>query len=57
MYFNLFAPLIVAILFLNPLLEASIVPDYLQVGNWKVLRVALTVLAICMRMLTFREEI
>ena len=57
MYFNILAPLILVVLFVTPLLETMIVPDYLSVGTWKVIRLAMVVLTISARVFSFREEV
>jgi len=57
MYANMFAPVIVICLYLTPLVETLVVPDFLSVETWKVMRLAFVAGAVCLRMLTFREEI
>lgn len=57
MYANMFAPIIVICLYLTPLVETLVVPDYLSVETWRVSRLAFVAGAVCLRMLTFREEI
>lgn len=57
MFINLLSPVIVTLFYVQPLLEAFIVPDYLAESTWRVLRVGIVVLAICTRILTFREEL
>lgn len=54
---NFIMPVFVTLLFIKPLLETFIVPTYLEESTWRVLRVAFIVMAICLRMLTFREEL
>lgn len=57
MYLNMLSPLLVAVLFLTPLVESMVVPDFLAESTWKVIRIAFVVVVICIRLLTFREEI
>eukprot|EP00347_Sterkiella_histriomuscorum_P023126 403335847 len=57
MFVNLLSPLIVTLFYVKPLLEAFIVPEYLEESTWRVLRVGVVVTAICMRILTYREEL
>lgn len=57
MFLNLLAPLVVVLMYVQPLLEAFIVPDYLSISTWRVLRVAVVVIAVCIRLMTFRDEL
>jgi len=56
MYFNIFAPIFASIFFIKPLFETLIVPEFLLEDTWKLIRISLVVAAICMRMMTIREE-
>ncbi len=57
MYYNVLSPLIVSVLFIKPLVEVLLVPDYLSESTWRILRIAVVVISICLRMMTFREEL
>jgi len=56
MYFNVIAPIIIASLFIRPLIETMVVPDYISEANYKVIRIGFIVVTLCMRIMTFREE-
>lgn len=56
-YINFLTPLLVTILYIQPLFEAHVVPEYLSESTFRVIRVAVVVVAICLRLLTFREEL
>ena len=57
MYGNVFLPLIVIIMFIKPLVEVHVVPEHLSPTTWGNIRVLMIVLCICLRLLTFREEL
>lgn len=57
MYVNMLAPLVVSVLYLQPLVESLLVPELLDEGTWKTLRMAFVVGALGLRLLTFREEL
>ena len=57
MYFNLLGPLLVSVFYIEPLFESLVVPDYLSLTTWKIIRIGVVVTTICLRMLTFREEL
>lgn len=57
MLLNLLTPLIVVLMYVQPLLEAFLVPEYLSLSSWRVARVAVVVLAVCLRLMTFRDEL
>lgn len=57
MYLNLLLPIGVAIFFINPLIESLVVPDYLDVSVWSLLRIVLVFFTISLRLFTFREEL
>jgi len=57
MYFNLLSPLLIVCLYWTPILESIVVPDYISQSIWGLFRIAFVVIAIGMRMITFREEI
>jgi len=57
LYVNFLTPLLISILYINPLLETYIVPEYMSESVFRVIRVAIVVMSICLRMLTFREEL
>ena len=57
MYLNILSPLLISVLFLTPLVESLVVPSYLSVSTWKLLRMTVIVVTTCIRMLTFREEL
>lgn len=57
MYLNILAPVIVVSLYIAPLFEALVVPDYISQGIWNALRLFVVIAVIGLRMLTFREEI
>jgi hypothetical protein len=57
MYSNLLSPLVAIILFITPLLETLVVPDYLSVFIWRALRIVFAVVVVGVRALTFREEL
>jgi hypothetical protein len=57
MYFDIFMPLLICIMFIQPLFEAFIVPDFMSEGIFRILRILVIVITISIRMLTFREEI
>lgn len=57
MYFNIIAPFVICMMFIKPLLQGLVVPEYLSVETWRSLRTGFIVLTICVRLLTFREEL
>ena len=57
MYFNLLSPLLIVCLYWTPILESIVVPDYISQSIWSLFRIVFVVIAIGMRMITFREEI
>lgn len=57
MYLNMLSPLLVVIFYLTPLIESLFVPDYMSVSSWKAFRLVFVIGVICLRTLTFREEI
>lgn len=57
MYINVLSPLLVVVLYLSPLVEVLLVPDYISETVWRVGRISFVICALCLRMLTFREEI
>ncbi len=57
MFFNLFTPLIICLLYISPLFETLAVPDVMSQGIWNFLRIAFVITAVAIRMLTFREEV
>lgn len=57
MYINFLMPILIILLFIKPLVESYIVPEYMDVGTWRIFRVAFIVIAICFRMMTFRDEL
>ncbi len=57
MYLNIVMPLIVCIMFLQPLLESMVVGPFISVSMFKVLRMLVVLVAIGLRMMSFREEV
>jgi hypothetical protein len=57
MFFNLFSPLIICLLYITPLFESVLVPDVLSQGAWNALRIAFVIGSVAVRTLTFREEV
>jgi hypothetical protein len=54
---NLLCPLIITVIYIRIIFETLLVPDYLTEVQWKVFRIAFIVFTLCMRMMTFREEL
>jgi hypothetical protein len=57
MYLNILTPVIVVSMYISPLFESLVVPDYLSLNLWNMLRIIVVISAIGVRMLVFREEI
>lgn len=57
MFINLMSPVIVTLFFVQPMLEGFIVPEFVEESTWRILRVGVVVVALCARILTYREEL
>ncbi|CDW72459.1 UNKNOWN [Stylonychia lemnae] len=57
MFINLLSPILIILLFIQPLIEQFVVPEYMVVETWRVIRTGVLVVAVCLRMMTFREEL
>jgi len=56
MFFNFLAPLLIMVLFINPLAYNYIVPNYLSRENFISQKIFFVFIVCLMRMTTFREE-
>jgi hypothetical protein len=57
MYLNILTPVLVVAMYLAPLFEQLVVPDYLSKEIWAILRILVVISSIGARMLVFREEL
>ena len=56
MFLNFIAPLFVTLFYIKPIFETLVVPEYLSESTWRILRVLCIAFAVCLRLMTFREE-
>ena len=57
MYLNMLTPVIVISVFIAPLFESVVVPDYLPQHVWSLFRLVIVIGTIGLRMFLFREEL
>jgi hypothetical protein len=56
-YTNFLYPVILILLYFNPLLKQMVVPDYISNSNYNILRIILVILTCLIRAITFRDEV
>ncbi len=57
LYINFLFPIVVVLFYIQPLLQAQIVPDYLSNSIFRIIRITFVVFAICLRIMTYRQEL
>ena len=55
-YVNFLAPVVIVLIFINPLSKDLIVPEYISAETYTVLKIFVVILCLIFRTLTFREE-